>query len=397
LVELRQRRGDVRGAARRGLSAIGDGRRDLLVLRHLRQRLHALELLAKRGEVLLGHDRRRVPRAAPRRQIAGQIEKADLLRRLAQKSNQLRRGGAMFRSAKDDQARTAGHRYALGRAGVARRQRRGGPLVLHLRRQAVFALADVPRSGNPHGEIALRKLLIDVRGLGVAHRWRPAVAKQVDVKREGLRERRLPECAARAVRVEQRRAVGHGQHFHRLVLVRRQEDRVASEPLRLDALHRRCPLLPRARRAREAGGGEDVAAVEEHARVDVPRDAVQLPADDVRGPDAGEVVALFDHRRRELLERAHGHELRDPGVAYLRHVRRRLTHVRGEQLLVRCGPRDLLHDDVDAGIGVLELGDHSRDDFPFVAHGPEFEAFAGVAALRARECRMQNAECRNDS
>jgi len=57
-------------------------------------------------------------------------------------------------------------------------------------------------------------------------------------------------------------------------------------------------------------------------------------------------------------------ELRNPRVPHLRDVGRSVADEAGEQLLVRRGPRNLLHVDVNAG-APLELRHHLGDDFTF--------------------------------
>src|SRR6266566_453013 len=56
------------------------GSSDLLPLRHLRQRHHPFELIAKRLRVLVVRQRRVLPRRLPRRQIAGEHVKLELHR-----------------------------------------------------------------------------------------------------------------------------------------------------------------------------------------------------------------------------------------------------------------------------------------------------------------------------
>src|SRR6266481_2946316 len=58
------------GPPNRLLPTLVDGSRDLLPLRHLRQRLYSLELIAERPRVLVVRERRVLPRRLPRRQIA---------------------------------------------------------------------------------------------------------------------------------------------------------------------------------------------------------------------------------------------------------------------------------------------------------------------------------------
>jgi hypothetical protein len=78
-------------------------------------------------------------------------------------------------------------------------------------------------------------------------------------------------------------------------------------------------------------------------------------------------------------------ELGDPGVSHLGDVWSRLADESGEEFLVRGRPGDLLHDDIDARILLLELGDHLRDDFTFAAESPQLEALARGGVIRARD------------
>src|SRR5205823_12438267 len=208
------------------------------------------------GEVRLARQRRRGPGAPPRGEIAGQLEQTHLLLRLLEKGNELLRGGAVLRAAEDDQARAAGHGDALRLGGGERRQRRRRPLVLHLRRQLALELADVPRPGDVHGEVALPELLVEVRDQLIADRGRVAAVKGVDVEGERARELGTAERATRAVRREQRGVARQRQHQDRLELVRREEDGVARAVLAGDALHGVVPLAPRARPVRIADRGQ---------------------------------------------------------------------------------------------------------------------------------------------
>ena len=188
----------------------------------------------------------------------------------------------------------------------------------------------------------------------------------------------------------------HDRHF--FPLIGRQQDGVALRMLFFQTLHRGDPLGPRARRFRN-----QIAAVEHHARVDVPRHAVHNAVDFVRGPDAGEVILLMNRRalqpRPEILERANGMELRDPGVAHLRDVGSGLTNVRGQQLFVRRGPRNLLHLDADAG-PPGELRHQRGHHLALAAQAPELQLFLLCGASRTgendkkQECRTQNEEFR---
>ncbi len=92
--------------------------------------------------VHVGRERRVAPRAAPRRQVAGQRVEAQLDVGSRQVLDQLPRAVLGVRAPENDEARAAGDR----RAGPVRAgQRRGRPAVLQLGRQAALELADVPR------------------------------------------------------------------------------------------------------------------------------------------------------------------------------------------------------------------------------------------------------------
>ena len=66
----------------------------------------------------------------------------------------------------------------------------------------------------------------------------------------------------------------------------------------------------------------------------------------------------------------------------MRDVRRGLADKRGEQLLMRRRPRNLLDDDMNARVAALELGDEVLDNFALAAEGPELEVFAVVGWVR---------------
>jgi len=69
--------------------------------------------------------------------------------------------------------------------------------------------------------------------------------------------------------------------------------------------------------------------------------------------------------------------------------------MRGEQLLVRRAPGDLLHPDPDAGVPALEFGQQGLHALALAAHGPEVQRgdlrLARVAA-RQQEQRQQAGE-----
>ena len=92
---------------------------------------------------------------------------------------------------------------------------------------------------------------------------------------------------------------------------------LAGTGARLDLLERPAPAAPGVRRRGEAGGGEQVGAVEEQARVDVPGDAPERAGDDVGVPDAGEVIG-----RREGARAAERTCDKCAGFIVLRNLRR---------------------------------------------------------------------------
>src|SRR5439155_26786422 len=89
---------------------------------------------------------------------------------------------------------------------------------------------------------------------------------------------------------------------------------------------------------------------------DVPRHAVNDVVHFIRRPDARKIVALPDRRMLQSLcqavQRADGDEFRNPCIAHLREIGRRISDECGEQLPVRRSPRNLLHVDMDAGAAV---------------------------------------------
>ena len=153
----------------------------------------------------------------------------------------------------------------------------------------------------------------------------------------------------------------------------------AAEPL--DPHHRLAPLAPAPRGPGTAGRLDQIAAVEEQARVHVPRDAPGPAVEDVGVPDAGEGIAGDRRRgpRDPLVERRQGmqrDELRNPGVAELGGVGRGVADEGGQQLLVRRGPGDLLHLDPDVGVERLELRHQLAHHLPLAAEPPEADGGA---------------------
>ena len=96
------------------------------------------------------------------------------------------------------------------------------------------------------------------------------------VERERAPEAGAAEIAVAAAVAQQRIGLLDGEVQQRLEFVERQQDRVALRPdLALDRRHRRAPFVPVARRLGDAGLAQQVDAVEQQPRVDVPRHAVQ--------------------------------------------------------------------------------------------------------------------------
>ena len=93
-----------------------------------------------------------VPGLAVRGQVAGQAVEAHLLLGPREELDQLPGRLPVGRGAEDHQARAAGQRQARDAVVVGRGQRRGGPGVLQLGRQPAAELAEVPGSGDVHGE-----------------------------------------------------------------------------------------------------------------------------------------------------------------------------------------------------------------------------------------------------
>ena len=162
------------------------------------------------------------------------------------------------------------------------------------------------------------------------------------------------------------------------------------------------PFAPVLRHRGIAGVAQQIAAVEEDPRVDVPGHAPGVAVEHVGIPDAGEVVVADDALRRrdprvERQQGADGMELRDPGVAELRHVGRGAADERGQQLLVRRRPGNLLHLDAHAGMGALEVRNELAQHLALAAEPPDDESRAALGA-RARpegqEAESASPRCR---
>ena len=142
---------------------------------HLGRRPGALELVAEGGGVDVAGEDRRAPDAAPRRQVAGQLEEAQLDRRPGEELDQLPRRRLALRAGEDGQSGTARDR---GAGTVGARKRRRHPVVLPLGRHPALELADVPRAADVEGEMAAGELVVEVGDLRVAERRRQPSRKR---------------------------------------------------------------------------------------------------------------------------------------------------------------------------------------------------------------------------
>src|SRR4051812_28486467 len=119
--------------ARRRLRRGGDPRRDQLPLRHLRQRLDALQLIIERSDAYVARERGVVPCRNARWKITREVIEAHLLRGLAQILAELPRLGLMSGSTPHDEARAPGDRLAA-RPAIGAGKGSGCPRVLERRR-----------------------------------------------------------------------------------------------------------------------------------------------------------------------------------------------------------------------------------------------------------------------
>src|SRR5262249_61330950 len=92
---------------------------------------------------------------------------------------------------------------------------------------------------------------------------------------------------------------------------------------------------------------DQISTTERQTRVNVPLHSVQLAVDQVRVPDAREVVSRVDDGRTgreavEWLEGVQRDELGNPRVSELADIRRGISGEGGEQCLVRRRPAQLL-------------------------------------------------------
>ena len=302
--------------------------------------------------------------------------------RARQEFDQLPGRFLLLRFAEDHQAGAAGDARART---VRPRQRGSAPLAFQFLRLKLLELADVPGAGDVEHVEAAEELIPDVGDLRLGHLRRPALLEHVGVEGQRAAESRAGEIAAGIVVAQQWIRLLQGQRQLLLELVDRHQHRIAVGPLHaLDRCHLLLPLRPRARRVVVAGLGQQVLAVVDQARVDIPRYAHQLAVDHVGVPDALEVVLRVDHGRvlHERLQRGQCiqlGELRHPGVAELAHIRQAIGRECGQQFLVRGRPWDVLHIHLDAGVFSLEFVDQLADHLRFATHRPE--AYGGGARL----------------
>ena len=216
----------------------------------------------------------------------------------------------------------------------------------------------------------------DVGDVGIAGRGRVPGGEHAGVEAQRPREAAAAEVAETPAITQQRIVLLQRECDERLELVDGQDDPVAAGQPLLDGVQHRGPFRPRSRWGRVTGFGKQVAAVEQQARIDVPRHAEQRAVDAVGLPDAAEVIGRLDggrgsDARIERLERVQRDELGHPRVAELAQIGRGPARECGEELFVRRAPRQLLDIDVDAGVRTLELGHERCDDLAFAAHRPE--------------------------
>src|SRR5205823_12594097 len=242
------------------------------------------------------------------------------------------------------------------------RHGRGHPGVLLLRRQAAREFADVPGAGDVEGKVAAPELVPDVGDLRAVDRRRPLALEDLAVEAQGAMKAGAAEVAVATVRAQQRLRLLYREHQYRIEFIQGQQHAVTLGPDEgLDAREHARPFRPGPGRLGKARLREQVASIEQQPRVDIPRHSVEGAANDVGVPDPGEIVARLHGRgARETpvqrLERLERDELRDPGIAELTQVRRRLARERGEQLLMSGGPGQLLDPYLDVGMELGEFG-----------------------------------------
>src|SRR5207248_10436039 len=143
------------------------------------------ELLAKRACIDVVGERALGPGAAARRQVAGELVKASLDRRLRQIFDQLPGSSLVARGAKQHEARAAGNRRAQP-VGTGKRRRH--PARLQILRQTALEFTDVPRARDIEREVTAAEFVPYVGHIRGRRRWRETAAKHFGIERERTRE-----------------------------------------------------------------------------------------------------------------------------------------------------------------------------------------------------------------
>src|SRR5882672_11434750 len=138
---------------------------------------------------------------------------------------------------------------------------------------------NVPRTRHVEGEVAPPELGPDVGYRAVAQGRRPALAKHVRIEAKRATKARAGKSSPPTVVAQHGFALLEGKGEQWFKLVQRQQDRIGARYF-LHCGQGTLPLVPRARWRREARFSEQVAAIKENSRVDVPGDATQSALDD---------------------------------------------------------------------------------------------------------------------
>lgn len=148
----------------------------------------------------------------------------------------------------------------------------------------------------------------------------------------------------------------------------------------LDVLGHLLEFIQRLRGMVPAGLLGDVGAVVQHVAVHIPRHT-QLLAVDLSGLQrtGGEIaqVEVLGHRREGVGEVGH------PGSAHLDDVRHGAGGDGSLDLVVRGGPRDGGHGDVNVGVFLLESVDEITQQVALVAHRPDRQVAGGGFGIDA--------------
>ena len=221
-----------------------------------------------------------------------------------------------------------------------------------------------------------------------------AFGEQAAVEGQGRDEAGVGEVSAR-IPIPQQRLIDLKPEGQKLLeLIQRQQDGVVIAARHtLDRMHGPLPFGPVLGRGVEAGPRQQILAIEQQPRVDIPGRGHGAAGDFV-GLQHGRKLVGQQVRRlgRGRRQGADGGQLRHPGIADLADVRQRGPGIGGQQLLMRGRPRQGLDRDPDARIAALELGHQLADRPAFVAHGPEAQHGLAVTtrgAGRSRPSRHQ--------